>query len=141
MSTISCFLSSAIVFDISTSNFGTVNFISNLCGTSVQARCFRPVWEESSDRGSEKFLVPCEKWERLSRYIMMPSRQGQPVQAVLCALRLHSSQRQGAALLPAQARALWTLPRITRLQDFHHWCSQFYCRSRRQVHPRHAKQS
>ena len=29
------------------------------------------VWEESSDRGSEKFLAPCEKWERLSRYIMI----------------------------------------------------------------------
>ena len=29
------------------------------------------MWEESSDRGSEKFLAPCEKWERLSRYIMI----------------------------------------------------------------------
>ena len=40
MSTISRFLSSAIVFDISTLNFGTVNFISNSRGTSVQARRF-----------------------------------------------------------------------------------------------------
>ena len=58
------------MFWILTSSFKSVKLIWNSRSTSVR------VWEESSDRGSEKFLALCEKWERLSRYIMIDDYHG-----------------------------------------------------------------